>query len=44
MFKGVTVNEFCYRTNRRNHLNTAFHKLIDRMIKTEPINTKEFAF
>lgn len=38
------LNEFCYRTNRRNHLNTAFHKLIDRMIKTEPINIKEFAF
>jgi hypothetical protein len=38
------LNEYCYRMNRRNHLNTAFHKLIERMIKTEPINIKEFAF
>ena len=38
------LNEFCYRNNRRNHLNTTFHKLIDRMLKTKPIFHKDFAF
>lgn len=37
------LNEFCYRMNRRNHLNTAFHKLIDRMVKHKPYYHKEFA-
>ena len=38
-------NEFCYRNNRRNDLKkTAFHKLIDRMLKRKAIHHKDFAF
>lgn len=37
------LNEFCYRMNRRIHLKTAFHKLIDRMVKTKPFMIKDFA-
>jgi hypothetical protein len=38
------LNEYCYRMNRRNHLKTAFHKLIDRMVTHIPIYHKDFAF
>ena len=37
------LNEFCYRMNRRNHLNTAFHKLIDRMVSHTPFYHRDFA-
>ncbi len=31
------LDEYCFRFNRRNSLNTIFHKLIERMINNKPV-------
>ncbi|MCP4179605.1 MAG: IS1595 family transposase [bacterium] len=31
------LDEYCYRFNRRNYLNTIFHKLIERMVNNKPV-------